>query len=148
MVSTMSASENTATLMYGNSSLSYSITCHWPPWSRTRFSAFTVASPQASTHLTRSVNWIACRRHLTKVPSVIFSGLTPMTDVVGASLPEVLAIASARTSQSNSITQITWPELHVLISWSWMDTIGHMRGTSWRSSRRLTTATDAVMKLR
>ena len=147
MVSMMSAWESTVTLMYGNSSQSFSIIFPWQPSLKARSSACTVVSPPASTPLIRFASSIASRRPLTKVQSVICSGLILMTDVVGVSHQEVLATASARTSQSSLITPITWRELHVLTSLSWMDTIGLTSATLLQSSQLPTTATAAVTRL-
>ena len=148
MVSTMNVWGNTATPMFGNNLQSFLITCPWPQWLKTRCSAYTAASHQVLTHWTRSASLIESRRHLTRDPSVIYSGLTLMTGAVGASALVELATASARTSPNSSTTQITWQGSPEHINWSWMDTIGRTRGTLWRSSQRPTTATDAAMRPR
>ena len=106
-VSMMNASVNMVMLMSGRDSLNSLTTFLSLPSLRIKFSASTVVSPPLSIHLIRSASSIAFRRLLTRVPSVISSGLTLMTDVVGVSLQEVLATLSARTSQNSSITPIT-----------------------------------------
>ena len=51
-----------------------------------------------------------------KDQSAIYSGLILMTDVVGVSAQEVLAIPSVRISQSSSIIRTTSQESQELIS--------------------------------
>ena len=129
MVSMMNAFVNTETLMSGSALPNYSTIFLSQPWWRTKFSASTVVYRHQSIHSIRSVSLIAFRRLLTRDQSVICSGPILMTDVVGVSIQEVLVTLSAKTSQSNSITQTTSQELQELISLLWTDTTGHTSAT-------------------
>lgn len=123
-VFTTSACESTATLMCGNNSQNFSTICPLLPLSKTRSSVSTAVSHLALTPLTRFVSWTASRKLLMRDLSAIYFGLTPMTDAVGVSVPEALATASVRISQSSLTTLTTWQESHAPINWSWTDTTG------------------------
>jgi hypothetical protein len=109
----------------GKHSQNFSTTCLWQLSLRTRSSASMVDSPLVSIPLTRLDSLTESRRLLMKGQSAIFSGPILMTDVVGVSVQEVLVTLSAKTSQSNSITQTTSQESQELISLLWTDTTGH-----------------------
>ena len=139
--------ESTVTLTFGNNSQSFSITCLWLLLSKTKCSAFTVVSRPVSTLWTKFVSSIESRRLLMRGLSVIFFGLTLTIDAVGVLVLAAPATALVRISQSNSITRITWPGSHVLISSSWTGTTGRTKGTSSRCSPHPITATDAETRL-
>jgi len=77
---------------------------------------------------------------------VIYFGLIPTTDLVGAFLLVVQATALVRTFQNNSIMQTVWLELRAPISLLCKVTTGLMIVMLSQFSVLLTTATDAATK--
>lgn len=142
----MSACASTEMPMCGRLSLNCSITCHWLLSSRDKYSVCTEVSPHRSTPSTRFVNSTVCRKFPTKDPSATCYGLTPMTAAAGASLPEVLATRSVRTSLNNSTMQMDWNWYLVLINLLWAATTGPMNATSSLYSQHPTTAIVAEMR--
>jgi len=143
----MNALENTETPTFGNISQISSIPYQSQLLLKTKSSAFTEASPQASTLSSKSNNSTESKKFLTRVPCVISFGQTLTTDVAGVFPLEALATLLARTSQSNSTIQTTWNSSREPINWSWTGTIGPRKETSSQFSQRLTTATDVETRL-
>ena len=142
MDSMMNASVSMEMPMYGRSSHNCSITSHSQLWSKRPSSVSMEVSPHPSTPLIKLKLSTVYKKPHTRDQSVIFYGLTQMTDVVGESPQEEQVTPSVKTSPNNSTILMASPESPVPISWSWLVTTGPMTEMWSLSSPPLTTATD------
>ena len=115
-------------------------------WWRARSSVSMVVYPHQLTPWIKSDNSTECRKFLTKDPSAISCGPTPMIAAAGAFLPEVQDTLSVRIFRSSSTMLMDSNWYLVLTSWSWTDTTGLMSEMWSLCSQHQTIATDAVTK--
>lgn len=92
----ISVSGNMKIIMSGKCSLICLITSHLPQSSTAKSSVLMAVCPHHSPLSTTSVNSIDSNKSHTKAPSVIFSGVIQIKDLVSTSVPEELAGLSVK----------------------------------------------------